>query len=365
MNEFQLRRNVPLASLTTLGVGGCARALVTASDADEVRRALDLAQDEGIPLVVLGGGSNVIVSDRGVEGLVLCYADTSCAVDAAGGRLHAGAGLGWDDVVQRAVEAGLAGIECLRAIPGAVGAAPVQNIGAYGQEIADTLRWLRAVDLVHGEEVEFEASECGFAYRDSHFKSRWRGRHLITAIELQLRPGGEPTVAYPSLAERLADRPAPHSLSTVSETVHEIRREKGMVYDGSHDDLRSAGSFFTNPVVTVEQADAARDWASEKGKSCPEWPADEGRVKLSAAWLIEAAGFHRGHLRGNAGLSDRHVLALVNRGGATAAELLALAREVKQAVLERFGVELVPEPVPLGFEAAEIEDLWPTTRHPA
>lgn len=349
-----LREDVPLGPLTTLGVGGPARWFIEASSQAEVADALAWARARSLPTLVLGGGSNMLVADRGFDGLALRprIRGVSAALDRHAVLVDAAAGEPWDGLVERAVASGWAGIECLSGIPGDVGATPVQNVGAYGQEVADTLVDVRAIDRRSGALVTLDRARCGFGYRDSRFKRQDKDRFVIVGVRFALRAGGAPQVKYAELAKALAGAPSP-SLATVRRTVLELRRGKSMVLDPDDENGRSAGSFFTNP--TVDAALAARVRARAQGM--PEHPATDGKTKLSAAWLIEAAGFRRGAHDGAVGLSTRHALALVNRGGATSAEILRFARRVREGVLERFGVALAAEPVMVGFTDDELAGL--------
>ena len=241
-----------LAERTTLGIGGPARRIACVSDQESLREALD--ENAGSTVAVLGSGSNLVVSDRGFDGLLLQSVDQTRDYDATSGELHAGAGLGWDDLVRFAVEQGAAGLECLSGIPGLCGAAPVQNIGAYGQEAAETLSAVRATNLQSGEEHDIRAGDCDFGYRRSRFKDEEAGRWMITGISLRLRPGGEATLAYRELSNAFGDDRHP-SLARVREEVLRLRRSKSMVYDPGDENHRSAGSFFTNPVVDAATAD--------------------------------------------------------------------------------------------------------------
>ncbi|XXU91095.1 UDP-N-acetylmuramate dehydrogenase [Sorangium sp. So ce1099] len=379
-----------MAPLTTLGVGGPARFYAEAAGEAAVVEAFRFAEARGVPLFVLGGGSNLLVADRGVDALVLRVRvrgiepvrgamGAAGAADAAddGGTgapaprvlVRAGAGEGWDDLVARAVAEGWAGVECLSGIPGDVGATPIQNVGAYGQEVAETIAEVHAVDRATGAAAVIAGADCGFGYRDSRFKRAWRGRYVITAVTFALRPGGAATVRYPELQRALA-APAggpPPPLDEVRRAVIALRRGKSMVLDPADENGRSAGSFFMNPTLeagaaagAIARIEAAGVLAP--GEAIPRYPADGGRVKLSAAWLIERAGFAKGTRHGAAGISTRHTLALVNRGGATAAELLDLARRVRRGVLDRFGVALTPEPDLIGFAPGETDDLVGGTR---
>ncbi len=351
-----VREEVPLAGLTTLGVGGPARYLAECSTVAELQALLVAARDLEISTFVLGGGSNLLVSDRGFEGIVLRYLGKSLVWQDEGShpRLRIAAGLEWDDLVARTVQEGLAGLECLSGIPGRVGAAPMQNIGAYGQEVAETIESVRVVDRGTGEVRDLSAEECSFAYRKSRFKQAWRDRFVVVEVSFRLRRGPACAPRYPDLRRRLGivpenGGPAP-PLAELRRAVLEIRRSKSMLYDPEDPNHRSAGSFFLNPMVSRERAETIREQLAGEG-NMPLYPGEDGKVKLSAAWLIERSGFRRGDGEGRAGLSTRHVLALVNRGGATAAELVAYAAKVRQGVRRATGILLSPEPVFWGFGA--------------
>ena len=345
-----------LAERTTLGIGGPARRIACVSDAGSLRDAP--AENEGSTVAVLGSGSNLVVSDRGFDGLLLQSTDQTRDSDPATGELRTGAGLPWDDLVSFSVERQAAGLECLSGIPGLCGAAPVQNVGAYGQEIADTLSSVQATDLGSGEERHFDATDCDFGYRRSRFKDEESGRWFITRISIRLRPEGAATLAYRELSNAFSDDPDP-SLVRVREQVLRLRRSKSMIFDPSDENHRSAGSFFTNPVV---DAATAEEVAQRAERNMPRWPTPDGNVKLAAAWLIQQSGLEKGFRQGPVGLSSRHVLALVNHGGARAEDLLALATTVRDRVFDRFGIRLRPEPVPLGFTPDETADLWGNQR---
>jgi UDP-N-acetylmuramate dehydrogenase len=342
-----IEEGVPLAGLTTLGVGGPARYLARCRSAAALAALLGWARARQLEVFVLGGGSNLLASDAGFDGVAVQLADETVEFVEDGGcvLVRAAAGADWDRLVARTVDAGLGGLECLSGIPGRVGAAPIQNVGAYGQEVAETLAGVEAVDLASGESRSLRASECGFGYRHSRFKAAWRGRYAVTRVDFRLAPAEHRTLSYPDLERRFPAGSRP-GLREVREAVLDVRRGKSMVLDPGDPNRRSAGSFFVNPVVTAARAEELRGAA---GGSMPAFAAGDGLVKLSAAWLIEQAGFRRGDRRGRAGLSSRHVLALINRGGATAAELVALASEVRAGVERRFGIRLRPEPVLLGF----------------
>jgi len=299
---------------------------------------------------VLGGGSNLLVADEGFDGALVRWADDDVAFHDRGCGdivVEAAAGASWDELVEDAGARGFAGIACLSGIPGLVGAAPIQNIGAYGQEIAEVVTTVTAVDVTDGTVHELGAGDCGFGYRHSRFKAE-AGRWVVTSVRLHLRRGGRPAVRYPGLRKEL-DARVPDgrqaTLQDVRDVVLAVRASKSMVLSPTDPNRRSAGSFFTNPIVEPGVADAIRT-----DEPMPRYPTDDGRTKLSAAWLIERAGFPKGWGDGPAGLSTNHCLALVNRGGATAADLIALAGVIRRGVRDTFGVVLAPEPVFLGFD---------------
>jgi UDP-N-acetylmuramate dehydrogenase len=359
--DIPILENVPLAPRTTLGVGGPARFYAEARSPEAVRDALAWARERGIETMVLGGGSNLLVADRGVAALVLRVHILGVDVYTLGRAkvLGAGAGEPWDRLVERAVESGWAGVECLSGIPGDVGATPIQNVGAYGQEVADTILSVRAIDRTTGDLVDIPAAECGFSYRDSVFKRSYKDRFVITRVDLRLEPGGAPLVRYAELVRALAAEPAP-TLAGVRDTVLALRRSKSMVYDPADENHRSAGSFFTNPIVSDAVLADAREAARavlRPGEEMPEFPAGPGLTKLAAGWLIERAGIAKGTGEGPVGVSTRHALAIVNRGGATASQIVAFAAWIKRRVRERFGVTLVPEPVLVGFDPHETAAL--------
>jgi UDP-N-acetylmuramate dehydrogenase len=328
-----------------------------------VSAALAWAREQGIKVLVLGGGSNLLVADRGVEALVLRVRIAGITASLCGDVIlvEAGAGERWDDLVTRAVAEGWAGIECLAGIPGDVGATPIQNVGAYGQDVAETIVHVRTIERDRGKIVEMDAAACGFGYRDSVFKREAKGLLVVTRVTFALRPGGAPGVRYAELARQLAAIESP-SLSEVRTTVLALRKGKSMLLDRDAENGQSAGSFFMNPTLDEAElaavnARVASSGVLGAGEVMPAYPANEGRTKLAAGWLIERAGFGKGAGAGRVGLSTKHALAIVNRGGATAAEILAFARTVKDGVRERFGVELQAEPVLVGFGAEETAGL--------
>ena len=338
---------VSFRQLTTLEVGGEARQFADVSSCDQALQLYREARQQGLPVLVLGGGSNMLVSDRGFDGLVLRWQDRRLDVleqSAEQVVVRVGGGWVWDEWVGETVARNWAGLECLSGIPGLVGAAPIQNIGAYGQEVAGLIRACWVLDWESGQEIRLLSQECAFGYRDSRFKRDWKGRFLVTSVEFVLRPEGAPVLRYKELQQKMEGRP--QSLSEVRQMVLTIRRSKSMVWDPSDPNHRSAGSFFMNPIVPTSQAESL----IEEFPDMPSWPGAPGTTKLSAAWLIERSGFPKGWGEGPAGLSTNHVLALVNRGGARASDLLQIAGQVRRGVAARFQVQLHPEPEMVGFD---------------
>jgi UDP-N-acetylmuramate dehydrogenase len=344
--------NVALGPLTTLGIGGPARWFARATRVEHIVAASGWY---GLPLFVLGGGSNLVVADEGLEGLVLQISIAGVNASIAGNDVivSAGAGESWDMLVKFAVERDLAGIECLSGIPGTVGGTPIQNVGAYGQEVANVVEWVDAFDRKKGVPVRLSQGQCGFAYRISRFKREDAGRFVISQVAFRLKPGAPATVTYPDLKEHLS-RQNIHlpTLANVRDSVLDIRRRKGMVIDAADSDTRSVGSFFVNPVVdraTFERVVSSSSGAYPAGPRMPHYAMENEAVKIPAAWLIEHSGFARGHVDGAVGLSTKHPLAVINRGGAGARDVLRLARCIKTTVYDRFGINLLPEPVFVGF----------------
>jgi UDP-N-acetylmuramate dehydrogenase len=383
-----IRSDVPLATYTTLGVGGPARWLIEAGSPDELLAAVRFARWRNAPFFLLGGGSNLLVSDQGFPGVAIRYSGNG-RIEIRHRKtkacLEADAGVEWDAIVLLAVTRDLAGIECLVGIPGLVGGTPVQNVGAYGQEVSSAIQRVYAIDLQSEKPVEFTAAQCGFAYRRSIFNTSHRGRYAITRVDYALKPGGAPHIEYRDLKQSFAGKATPSLLETAS-AVRTIRAAKGMLLSPGDADSRSAGSFFKNPIVrrtalpklaaakgcpvdkvpqfpvhtdsavkprSAKSAKSTKTGADFAGESAPEGKIATGKpdqlVKLSAAWLIELAGFHRGYTMERAALSTKHVLAIVNRGGATAAEIVALRDAVVDAVHTKTGIRLEQEPVSIGF----------------
>jgi UDP-N-acetylmuramate dehydrogenase len=341
-----MRTDVPLAPLTTLRLGGPAARLLEVHREQEVVDAIRDAEVHRLPLFVLGEGSNVVVADAGFPGLVVRMATRGIDVRHRPGGVvvEVAAGENWDDLVARAVDEGWSGIACMSGVPGLVGATPIQNVGAYGQEVREAIARVRVYDRIVGAFVDMDPTACRFAYRASIFKrsERW----IVTSVRFVLGLGGEEEVRYGELARALSTPERARVPShAVREMVIALRRAKGMVLDAADPESVSVGSFFVNPIVDTA---TLANIAARAGAAPPSFDAEDGKHKLAAAWLVERAGFVKGWGDGRVGISRKHALALVNRGGATANELLKLARAVRDGVHERFGVTLEPEPVLLG-----------------
>jgi UDP-N-acetylmuramate dehydrogenase len=337
-----------MAPMTSLGVGGSARWFARATTIEDVAAAHHWCGEAGVPLCVLGGGTNMVVADGGVDALVLQVAirGVDFSQHGASTALRIGAGEPWDDAVSASVSRGLAGLECLSGIPGSAGGTPVQNVGAYGQDVAQTIAEVTAFDRESGEVVTFGGRECGFGYRHSRFKGQDNGRFIVCDVLFELS-AGPPSVEYPDVISHMVREgvQAP-ALLDVRNAVLSIRRRKGMVIDPADPDTRSVGSFFMNPVVDpVRRA----EFESIVAGTVPGFVLSDGRVKIPAAWLIERSGFARGYQTGAVGLSAKHPLAIVNRGAAASREIVALAGAIKRRVIDRFGVWLRAEPAFIGF----------------
>jgi UDP-N-acetylmuramate dehydrogenase len=337
---MQLQENIPLAPFTTFGIGGPARWFAEIAREADLAEAIGFARDRGLPLFVLGGGSNLLVSDDGFPGLVLHIALKG--IEQSGDWFHAAAGEDWDAFVSLGIERGYGGLECLAGIPGTVGGTPVQNVGAYGQEVSGIITSVRVFDLQHCAFSELPAAACGFTYRRSIFNSTHRGRFIVMRVSYRLRRDAHPVLSYPDLRRCFENRAEPPSLAEAASAVRAIRRSKGMLLVEGDPDCRSAGSFFKNPVVSQAHFDQI---AAEASESVPHYVAPHGFVKIPAAWLVEHAGFQKGFTLGAAGISTRHTLAIVNRGGATAREILTLRDRIVAAVESRFRIRLEQEPV--------------------
>jgi UDP-N-acetylmuramate dehydrogenase len=348
---------IPLAPYTTLRIGGPARFFCEVEGEAELVEAVSFAKERNLPLFVLGGGSNLLVSDAGFDGVVLRVGGAVSKRERREGEsvlLEVGAGENWDDVVLYAVDRGYAGIECLAGIPGDAGGTPVQNVGAYGQEVAETIVQVRAYDLETAAFVDLDHEACRFGYRRSLFNAEARGRYIVTAVTYKLRPGGEAALRYADVKRHFAaqlERGEKPSLRQVYDAVRSIREQKGMLVGQGGPDGRSAGSFFKNPVISSATLPQIALKAGRRPEEIPQYPAGDGIVKLAAAWLVEQSGFHKGFAMGCAAISSRHTLALVNLGDATAAELIALRDAVTTAVQNKFAIQLEQEPVMLGFSS--------------
>jgi UDP-N-acetylmuramate dehydrogenase len=344
MNTLDIQRDVPLAPLTTLELGGPAKHFVRAQSESALIDALRWAANENLRVAILGGGSNLIVPDAGYDGLVIQMGLADLELR-DGGLARVGAGVPWETLVDNAVSRGWAGVECLTGIPGSTGATPIQNVGAYGQEIAEVIERVHVVGRDTLAKEVLAAEECGFSYRNSLFK-REPARFIVTAVDFALRPGGGAAIRYPELERHVTPGA---SLADVRRAVLELRRRKSMVIDPHDPNRRSVGSFFLNPIVSSAEADHLAEQAAIEGlvaspSEVPRYPAEGGRIKLAAGWLIDKSGIVKG-TRGSAiGVSTKHALALVHHGGGTTAELLAFAEDIRSQVRDRFGVTLEREP---------------------
>ena len=350
---MKIQENIPLALLTTFGVGGPARYFVEARSESEVREGLQFAAAKHLPVFVLGGGSNLVIADEGWPGLVLKIALMGVEFSLHGGEaiVYAAAGENWDGLVAQSVERNFAGLECLSGIPGTVGGTPVQNVGAYGQEVSQTLTCVRVLEIETGNAIDLSNEQCGFSYRASIFNSTQRGRYIVTKATYRLNKDGEPTLEYADIQEFFATASGKPTLQQVRDAVKQVRQSKAMLLVPGDEDCRSAGSFFKNPLVSADEAKRIEALAQRRvpDKILAQYPGQDGTVKLSAAWLLEQTGFQKGYARGPVGISRKHSLAIVNRGAAMARDIVALKNEIEQKVFEAWGVRLQPEPVFVGF----------------
>lgn len=346
-----IQENVLMGPMTTIGVGGPARFFEEAKTMGEVADAVNFAATRNLELFVLGGGSNLVVADAGWPGLVLKIGINGIDERSEDGKsiFEVGAGEDWDKFVAKAVARNCAGIECLSGIPGSVGGTPVQNVGAYGQEVAETIDSVLAFDRRDNQIRELCAEACGFTYRTSIFNTSERGRYIILRTTYALTPGGEPRVHYADLKRYFSGWAETPTLAETRDAVRKIRASKGMLISPGDPDSRSAGSFFKNPVLSDEQFKDLSTRAAAKNLQVPSYPALDALRKVSAAWLVEHSGFSRGFGSGPVGISTKHALALVNRGQATAADVVAFKEQVQQRVEDIWGIHLEPEPVFVGF----------------
>jgi UDP-N-acetylmuramate dehydrogenase len=348
---MQIQENTPLAPLTTFKVGGAARWFAEARTAEEVLQGVDTARANNWRLFILGGGSNLVVADSGFPGLVLRIALRGIEERNEDGKrvFTAGAGEDWDAFVAHVVARDCGGLECLSGIPGTVGGTPVQNVGAYGQEVGDSIASVQVFDMQRGAVRDLCAEACGFGYRSSIFNTTERGRFVVLKVDFALVQGAPPLLEYADLKKHFAEKNEKPTLAEVRDAVRQIRHSKAMLIVEGDPDCRSAGSFFKNPIVDPATDMRVQKLAAGRGLAPPRFAAPEG-MKFSAAWLVENSGFHKGYARGHVGISSKHSLALVNRGDATAAEIIALKDEIQQRVLGTWGIELEPEPVFVGFD---------------
>jgi UDP-N-acetylmuramate dehydrogenase len=348
---MQLEENVVLAPMTTLKVGGPARLFLEARSISEVNEAVALAQSRNLPVFILGGGSNLVISDAGWPGLVLKIGITGINHRHEDGSVvfEVGAGEEWDSFVAMTVTHKCAGIECLSGIPGSVGGTPVQNVGAYGQEVSQTIDSVLALDRQDGQIREFCNEACGFSYRISIFNTEQRDRFVILRVDYRLVPQGEPRLEYADLKRYFAGWSLPPTLADIRDAVRKIRATKGMLITPGDEDCCSAGSFFKNPVLPEAKFQEISALAAAKNLKVPFYPALKSQKKISAAWLVEHSGFSKGFTSGRVGISRKHALAIVNRGEATAAEVVAFKDYIQERVEDIWGVQLQPEPVFVGF----------------
>lgn len=356
MPALVIQDQIALAPLTTLELGGAAQHFARIEDRGTLVEALRWAKNRKLPITVLGGGSNVVISDRGIAGLVLQLQTRGIRRTHEAGMAHltAEAGENWDALVARSVKENLAGLECLSGIPGSVGATPIQNVGAYGQEIESSLHAVEVLDRATLQTSWLTAGACQLGYRSSRFK-RDPERYIVLSVRFQLQPDGPATLRYAELTRALAAHHSTPSLPEVRAAVLVLRRAKSMLIESGDENRRSVGSFFTNPILSRERASEVLTRAREQGlivrdEDMPSYPQPDGSLKLSAAWLIEHSGTHRGERSGGIGVSSRHTLALVHHGDGTTDQLLQLATTVRDRTRETFGVELIPEPTMLGFD---------------
>ncbi|NLD61804.1 UDP-N-acetylmuramate dehydrogenase [Candidatus Sumerlaeota bacterium] len=352
--------NVPLAPYTTIGVGGQARCLARVSSTTEIISAMQWAEEHKLPVFILGGGSNVVFSDRGYPGMVLLPTLRGVVMKHSGSQLlfSVGAGEVWDAFVLYSVRSKLGGLECLSGIPGTVGAAPVQNIGAYGHDVASVIHTVRVIDRTTMKIEDHDAEWCEFSYRSSRFK-REPDRYIITNVTFALHPNQAPQITYTDLQDWFDERPqlGPPTLDTVRQAVLDVRISKGMVYDENNVYSHGCGSFFVNPTLSGDDFKRVIEGAKNLSNPVeedriPAHPAGDGVVKVSAAWLIEAAGFKRGtrYESTNIGLNPYHALAIINYGGGAARQIVEFMTEIQDAVKKQFGVDLTPEPSFIGFK---------------
>lgn len=354
-NKINIQKDVPLAPLTTFKIGGKARFFVRAESEDEVIQAFNFIKKNDFEIFVLGGGSNVLISDNGFDGLVLQIGLKGISMIQNNDeivKIKAEAGEDWDEFVEFCVNKNLAGLECLSGIPGFVGGTPIQNVGAYGQEVSETIISVRVFDRKSKEILEFSNTECQFEYRQSIFNTKEQDRFIVLSVTYALKQDGEPKIVYKDLQNYFGDKKP--TLKETREAVLKIRSAKSMVIDENDINSQSAGSFFKNPIISFEKFEEIKESIIRKSligkdEEIPFFKIDEKRIKIPAAWIIEKSGFHKGFEMGNAGLSSNHTLAIINRGNANADEVLQLMNEIQTKVKVNFNVPLKPEPIFIGF----------------
>ena len=351
MAKLRVEENHPLASLTTFNVGGPARYYVSVRSPAAFLEALDFAKSQGIPIFILGGGSNILVSDMGFDGLVIRNRIKGVTFSTEGDYsfVRVGSGQDWQEFVDWCVSEKLQGIECLAGIPGTVGASPVQNIGAYGQEVSETIFEIRALEVDTGKPILFSNEACNFGYRTSIFNSTSVGKHFITGVTFKLRRNGKPSIAHRDLANHLKEA-RNLTIRQVRDSVIDIRGSKGLLVRKGYKRFKCAGSFFKNPVLLAERSKAIEEELQKAG-ACAywSWPQGMGEVKISAAGLIQSAGFKQGYRKGNVGLSPKHALIIIAYRRATAQEVIEFTEEIQVKVKEKFGILLRPEVRLVGF----------------
>ena len=341
---MQILENISLAERTTFRIGGPARFFAEVTTEQDLLEALAFAEAGKLPLFILGGGSNLLVHDSGFDGLVLHLAITG-PIEREGRLFHVPAGTDWDALVLHLCEQGISGMECLAGIPGLVGGSPIQNIGAYGQEVSQTIHTVRAWDRERKAFVTLSRDDCRFAYRESLFNTTHRNRYIVTSVTFALDPAAKPNLSYADLRNYFAGAARPPAALQVYQAVREIRHGKGMLLVEGEQDCRSAGSFFKNPIVPPSALRPIADALSIAESTIPRYPAPNGNIKLPAAWLLDQAGFHKSYSLGEAGISSRHTLALINRGHATYADIARLRERITGTIRDQFHISLEQEPV--------------------
>ncbi|HXG85927.1 MAG TPA: UDP-N-acetylmuramate dehydrogenase, partial [Pyrinomonadaceae bacterium] len=350
--NLDIQENIRLAEFTTLKIGGAARFFLQAKTEEAVSQAVSFAEENDLELFILGGGSNVLIADEGFDGLVLQIAVKGVSAFQEKGEtvyVTSGAGEDWDEFVEFCIGRNLQGFECLSGIPGFVGGTPVQNVGAYGQEVSETIVSVRCFDRKQKKFVDLLNRQCGFAYRASIFNTTEKNRYIVSHVTFALRKNGQPKISYKDLRKIFGDKKP--SLREARQAVLQIRAAKSMVIDQCDPNSQSAGSFFKNPIVSRDEF-AQIEKVSEQMRieNVPGFAVDAENIKIPAAWLIEKSGFYKGFKFGKAGISSNHTLAIVNSGSAKAIDVLALKEEIQRKVKEKFGIDLKPEPVFVGFE---------------